>query len=507
MSEKYAYEFNLRFENAELLVDAVTAAVEKDFTVDDYENNRSGFELIKGQTDNFMQEMIKSSICPIGIYITFNPETSRGEDEIWYVKRENGEIIYIDSVEISDGWLVEETDSTEYYFKTIRDGAYWSDAGYDPGMNGYVITYTKAVYDKNNDLIGVVGADILVDDLFTSLGKIEKEISGNAVIIDKNENIVAGAKQNYPKHSTVESKVQIGDKWELVLIQPISIATEPIAQTEASVIILGLLILIAAIIIVIYFSRAKVAPMINEAEQKEALLINQARQAKMGEMVGNIAHQWKQPLNNMKMSVSNMQNDYDNGNLNDEELSWYTMRITSMIDSLSQTVDDFTNFLKPARSKEKFSVQEEIKNVLNMMNENIRINSINTEVKGKEIFLTGYRNEFSQCLFNLIDNARDALIEGTPGRREIVITTEIKEDNLYIKVFNNGEQIDNIYKDKIFDIYFTTKEEKEGTGIGLYLTKEIIEKHFDGTVYFKNTVDGVEFVIKIPADIEKGVNQ
>ena len=95
--------------------------------------------------------------------------------------------------------------------------------------------------------------------------------------------------------------------------------------------------------------------MINEAELKDALIINQARQARMGEMVGNIAHQWKQPLNNMKMSLSNMQNDYDNGALNEEEFSWYTMRIDSMINSLSETVDDFTSFLRPARKTENFT--------------------------------------------------------------------------------------------------------------------------------------------------------
>ena len=218
----------------------------------------------------------------------------------------------------------------------------------------------------------------------------------------------------------------------------------------------------------------------------------------MGEMVGNIAHQWKQPLNNMKMSLSNMQNDYDNGALNEEEFSWYTMRIDSMINSLSETVDDFTSFLRPARKTENFSVNEEIKTVINMMNESIKINSIQIKVSGPEVQLDGYRNEFSQCLFNLIDNARDAVKENTADNRLITVTTAKENSFAAITVFNNGSPVREADKEKLFDLYFTTKEEKEGTGIGLYLTKEIIEKHFDGRIWFENTKDGVQFIIRIP---------
>ena len=366
-------------------------------------------------------------------------------------------------------------------------------------MDGNVITYTEAAYDRNGELIGVIGADIVVDNLFNSLSKIQKEIKGSAVIIDKDGNIVAGKEPaDKAGHDYIRGSAAIGDKWELVLTQPVDVAIEPILKTEATVILLGILILAAVILLVIYFSRKKVQPMINEAELKDALIINQARQARMGEMVGNIAHQWKQPLNNMKMSLSNMQNDYDNGALNEEEFSWYTMRIDSMINSLSETVDDFTSFLRPARKTENFSVNEEIKTVINMMNESIKINSIQIKVSGPEVQLDGYRNEFSQCLFNLIDNARDAVKENTADNRLITVTTAKENSFAAITVFNNGSPVREADKEKLFDLYFTTKEEKEGTGIGLYLTKEIIEKHFDGRIWFENTKDGVQFIIRIP---------
>lgn len=503
MSEKYASQFNSCFENAEIIVKTIADIAERDFVVNDYAGNRQAFESKKEQADTLVKKAISNSPYSMGLYITFDPDVTKGEDEVWYVKRENGEIIYIDSVELSDGWLIEETYSTEYYFKTIREGAYWSDAGYDLGMNGNVITYTNAAYDKDNRLIGVVGSDILVEDLFNSLGKIEKEISGNAVIVDRNGTLAAGQKHDYSQSRVVEARAKMGDKWELVLTQPVSVATDPIVQTEASIILLGILILIAAVILVIYFSRKTVSPMISESEQRDALLINQARQAKMGEMVGNIAHQWKQPLNNMQMSISNMQNDYDNGALNEEEFSWYTMRLTSMIKTLSDTVDDFTAFLRPARKTEKFSAGEEIKTVINMMNESLRVNAIMTEVNGENLLIEGYRNEFGQCIFNLLDNARDAVRENKAGSRTIKITLEKTDGYGIITVFNNGDHIDEAYKDRLFDLYFTTKEEKEGTGIGLYLTKEIIEKHFYGEIYFENTEGGVRFIIRIPLNKEK----
>ena len=498
MSEKYAVRFNSGFENAALIVNSVTGVAEKDFTVKNYVNSRENFESTKKETEAFLKDIIQSAVFPMGLYITFDPDSTKGEDEIWYVKRENGDIVYVDSSEVSEGWLAEEDDTTEYYFKTIREGAYWSDAGYDPGMAGNVITYTEAAYDRNGELIGVIGADIVVDDLFNSLSKIQKEIKGSAVIIDKDGNVVAGKEPADKAGSNIRGSAAIGDKWELVLTQPVDVAIDPILKTEATVILLGILILAAVILLVVYFSRKKVQPMINEAELKDALIINQARQAKMGEMVGNIAHQWKQPLNNMRMSLSNMQNDYDNGSLTEEEFSWYTMRIDSMIRSLSETVDDFTSFLRPARKTETFSVNEEIKTVINMMNESIKINSIQIKVSGPEVQINGYRNEFSQCLFNLIDNARDAVKENTADNRLITVTTAKENGFGTVTVFNNGSHIDEADRENLFDLYFTTKEEKEGTGIGLYLTKEIIEKHFGGRIWFENMEDGVRFIISIP---------
>ena len=499
MSEKYAGEFNARFDSAELTVNNMSEVLSRNYVASEYINNREYFKKLKSETNTLIKSTIKNSKNPMGLYFTYAPETSGGWDEIWYVKKDDNSVIFIDSIPISEGWLVEEVDTTEYYFKTIREGAYWSEAVYDKGMDGKVISYTKAVYDIKGELIGVLGADIVVDDLFNSLSKIQKEIKGSAVIIDEKGNIAVGKEPaDKAGHDYIRGSAAIGDKWELVLTQPVDVAIEPILKTEATVILLGILILAAVILLVIYFSRKKVQPMINEAELKDALIINQARQARMGEMVGNIAHQWKQPLNNMKMSLSNMQNDYDNGALNEEEFSWYTMRIDSMINSLSETVDDFTSFLRPARKTENFSVNEEIKTVINMMNESIKINSIQIKVSGPEVQLDGYRNEFSQCLFNLIDNARDAVKENTADNRLITVTTAKENSFAAITVFNNGSPVREADKEKLFDLYFTTKEEKEGTGIGLYLTKEIIEKHFDGRIWFENTKDGVQFIIRIP---------
>ena len=114
MSEKYAVRFNSGFENAALIVNSVTAVAEKDFTVKNYVNSRENFESTKKETEAFLKDIIQSAVFPMGLYITFDPDSTKGEDEIWYVKRENGDIVYVDSIEVSEGWLAEEDDTTEY---------------------------------------------------------------------------------------------------------------------------------------------------------------------------------------------------------------------------------------------------------------------------------------------------------------------------------------------------------------------------------------------------------
>ncbi len=510
LSKNYANQFSEVFSNAQLIVNNLSVYMENEFLVASYADDRNEFDREKKKADAITRGMIGNSKYPIGLYITFDPKTSKGKDEIWYVKDGSGQVQFIDSVPISEGWLVEETESTEYFFKTIREGSYWSEPTYDPGMGGKVISYTKTLYDEDHSIIGVVGTDILIDDIFRSLKKIDREIEGSSTLLTMEGKIIAGKtfRGKQPIGQFLMARAAIADKWVIEIAQPVNVATDPILKTEAAVILLGILMIVIIVIFTIEFSRRKVQPIIQEVEQKDLLMINQARQAKMGEMVGNIAHQWKQPLNSMQMAMSNMQDDYERKELGEEEFAQYMTKMKLLIASLAKTANDFTEFLKPARKQELFSANEEIENVLYLMDERIRLHGITVELSGKDVELWGYKNEFSQCMFNLLDNARDALSSEPLENRRIVISIsdEIDSENRrhhHIKVFNCGSPIKEQYKDKLFNLYFTTKEEKGGSGIGLYMTKEIVETHFKGGISFENVNGGVCFDMRIPAKMEE----
>lgn len=509
--ETYAQEFDAVFSDSEIIVNNMAAMVEREFTVEDYIDDRNVFVMKKQETSTIMEDVISASTYPIGLYITFAPETSNGRDEIWYIKNRKGDVNFIDSINMSDTWLEKEKPSTAYYFQTIREGSMWFEANYDPGMDGETVTYARTLYDRDGALIGVIGVDILVDDIFVSLNEINEETGGYAAFIETDNGVIAGKDvEEYRKSEDyVYASHNVGERWNLALVQPIDIAVEPIVKTEAAVILLGILIVITVVIAIVYYSKKHVKPIIREVELKDAILINQARQAKMGEMVGNIAHQWKQPLNSIKMALSNMQDDYNNGALEREDFEYYVYKMNLMVDDLAETADDFTAFLRPGKKTEVFSANNEIKRVIDLTDEKMRLYGIDISVEGDEVFLEGYRNEFGQCIFNLLDNAFDALKNEELEDKRIEITLKKTENSTgtvrnVISVFNNGKPIDENIKDEIFDIYFTTKEDNEGTGIGLYLVRQILRSHFNGDIRFENTGEGVCFVIESVSKTRKG---
>lgn len=368
LCDKHANEFNALFSDSELMVNNIAAAVEMEYTVAEYKNDRHLFENKKQLTNKLLNQIVGNSKHPIGLYITYAPENSGGKDEIWYVKDRSGKVKFIDSIAISDSWL-QKQDSTEYYYKAISEGALWLDSAYDPGMDGETVSYSRSLRDKNGDLIGVVGVDILLDNIINSINTINKEINGYSAFIEHGSNVIAGKNLSKYKHSAnyIYTEAKIGEKWLIAMSQPIDVAIDPILETEFSVVLLGILIILTAICLVIYFSRKHVRPIIEEVEFKDAILINKARQIKMGEMIGNLAHQLKQPLNGMKMSLSNVLEDYRNAALDENDFEDYIYRMTLMIDNLAETANDFIAFMKPERTMEQFSMKLEIERMLRLL--------------------------------------------------------------------------------------------------------------------------------------------
>lgn len=230
-------------------------------------------------------------------------------------------------------------------------------------------------------------------------------------------------------------------------------------------------------------------------EQKQ-ILIHQSRFAAMGEMIANIAHQWRQPLNALSLLLQNITIAYERGQLDEELIRRVNDKGLLLTSTMSATIDDFRNFFKPNRDKELFQVSVQIDKVWVMLQATLRANLIEVHTHIHNDFqIYGFPNEFSQVLLNIINNAKDALVEKKIEKPTIQIETYCKESMVYLTIADNAGGIDEAIMGKIFDPYFTTKEEGKGMGIGLYMSKVIIETNMDGKLSVLNDAKGAVFIV------------
>jgi PAS domain S-box-containing protein len=237
----------------------------------------------------------------------------------------------------------------------------------------------------------------------------------------------------------------------------------------------------------------------DENKKKEALMLHQSRYVAMGEMIGNIAHQWRQPLNALNLIISNIEDSFSYGEIDKEHLEKSFEKSRKLINRMSETIDDFRYFFKPRHKKNFFFVYESISATTALCEERLDINMINLNVTGdKDLQLYGYPNQLSQVILNIVNNSIDALSERKEQNKLINIKVYKDQDDCIIKICDNGGGINEDIIDEIFNPYFTTKEEKNGSGLGLYMSKMIIEKNFKGKVEVFNEKEGACFKFTIP---------
>ena len=236
-----------------------------------------------------------------------------------------------------------------------------------------------------------------------------------------------------------------------------------------------------------------------EKQKNEQLLIQQSKLALLGEMIGNIAHQWRQPLMQLSAILMYLDAYNEKGKLSQEKFMKKVKEGNSIIDFMSKTIEDFRNYYKPEKQKEKFFLNDSINNALFIINSALKSSSIEviTKHKSGNIKLKSFKNEFSQSLLNIITNAKDILVLKEIKNAQIIIETFEDEKSINISVEDNAGGIQKENLEKIFDPYFTTKHKSQGTGIGLYMTKMIIENSMNGKIYVKNTKKGAKFTIKL----------
>ena len=363
-----------------------------------------------------------------------------------------------------------------------------------------------------------------IENLTTIGFAIQKNYIGQIKIIAKlNETLEAGisSRNDEPILNSIfqkaldsidsEKREEIYNKWVYVNYQK---------ETNYDSLNKFLFIIIGFILIFILFYRQYLLKKMNEElnekikiemkknEEKTRISIQQSRMASMGEMLENIAHQWRQPLSTISVAASGIEIKKELNILNDEELSDSLRHIKNATQYLSNTIDDFRNFFVKDKIPSNINIRNTLNKTIDLISSTLAKEEITLIRNIQNINFTSYENELIQVLMNIFINAKDALANRKSEKLIIVVIKQI-EDNLVIKIKDNAGGVDSSIIDKIFEPYFTTKHQFNGTGIGLYMSKLIVEKHLIGEISVKNidfifnskTYRGALFELVLPLNI------
>ena len=236
--------------------------------------------------------------------------------------------------------------------------------------------------------------------------------------------------------------------------------------------------------------------LVDQNDLKDEIVIQQSKMASMGEMINNIAHQWRQPLMEISSLLMNTEAKIKlNGKISNDEIIDSIDKSNQVIKFMSETIEDFRNFFATDKQKEHFIVAEKISSVLNLMKMSLASNNIKVKVIIKDnIKIHGLQNEYAQVLVNIIANAKDAIESNKIKNGKIVIKLYSKNNKSVLEIEDNAGGIPLEPKEKVFEPFFTYKK-KNGTGIGLFMSKLIIENSMDGKLKVENKKEGACFCI------------
>ncbi len=297
---------------------------------------------------------------------------------------------------------------------------------------------------------------------------------------------------------------KLNKKMKMVFIQNKNLINKTNEISKTLTLIMIIISIFFAIPLGMFFSKPlysfyqeldkRVKQEIEKRQEKEQLLIAQSKLAALGEMLGNIAHQWRHPLTRLSLLIQNFELAVSKNKLTPDFIEKFKNQAYAQINYMSQTIDDFTNFFKKDTKKVEFCPREIIEDALKLIEGRLKQNKVNVEVEFiKTESILGYRSEFSQVILNIINNAIDVLKERDIKNRKIWIRIRGKK----IEIEDNAGGVPEEIKDKIFEPYFTTKFQSQGTGIGLYMSKVIINQHFNGELFAYNSDKGAIFVIDL----------
>ncbi len=239
-------------------------------------------------------------------------------------------------------------------------------------------------------------------------------------------------------------------------------------------------------------------------EEKQQMLLWQSRFASMGQMTANIAHQWRQPLTELNLTLFNLKTSVESGE-DPQKIQTLYNQSRRIIGSMSQTIEDFMSFFRPDRATSTFSVEQSLEDALSLVSKALEKKEIEIRIEGdREMILQGIPNELTQVFLNLFQNAMEAFDDKTEGERWLRIHfSRDQETFAVIVVEDSAGGIPEMALEKIFEPYFSTKSSSQGTGLGLFMSRLIIQKSFRGSIRAFNSLKGALFIIKIPLNDAK----
>ena len=249
-----------------------------------------------------------------------------------------------------------------------------------------------------------------------------------------------------------------------------------------------------------HYLETKVKNEVQKSKEKDILLSEQSKLASMGEMLGSIAHQWRQPLNALSGNIQFLDDDFNDNIINIEYVEEFIGKNMELINFMSHTIDDFRNFFRIDNKKSIFSVRKKILATINIVTLSLDKNKINLTISDGDFKVNGMPTEFQQVILNILNNAKDALVENNIKDKQISINIQ---SNGIINIIDNANGIPDDILSQIFDLYFTTKAIDKGTGIGLYISKRIIDEHMSGSLSVSNNNNGAVFKIDLTSATEE----
>lgn len=247
-----------------------------------------------------------------------------------------------------------------------------------------------------------------------------------------------------------------------------------------------------------YLLKKQVTKQISELRNKDTIILQQSKHAAMGELIANIAHQWRQPLANLNGLILNFDYYNENNKLNKETISNYLNQIEELSLHMSNTIEDFSNFFSPQKEKKIFKINTMIEDIKNLLKFSFIKNNIKLLIlEDKDITIETYYAELLQILLIIINNSKDAFIQNNIQNPQILINVEESTENIIIKIEDNAGGIPFEIVDRIFEPYFTTKDKFHGTGLGLHIVKTLLENSLNGNIEVVNIKKGAKFTIKL----------